>query len=125
MLPDYCPYVLPTIDFVGGETQEFEFNIFYPTNHKPCNMSGSISSFSIVNIRNKTGEPILIKPMKPGLSSKGDYNVLKVVLEPEETVELSGRYVYQIQIRDVDGTVEIPKQGLLYITNNIDKSFIC
>ena len=52
------------------------------------------------------------------------FNILSVDLTPKETYELSGKYIYQITIRDVNGNVEIPKQGLMYITNNINKSFI-
>jgi len=47
-----------------------------------------------------------------------------VPLNPKETVGLSGKYIYQIQIQDIGGDVEIPKQGLLYIVNNINKGFI-
>lgn len=45
-------------------------------------------------------------------------------LEPSDTYELYGKFIYQISIRDVDGNVEIPQQGLMYVTNNINKSFI-
>ena len=51
-------------------------------------------------------------------------NVLTVTLKPKETVGLCGKYIYQIQIQDIDGDVEIPKQGILYITNNINRGFI-
>ena len=51
-------------------------------------------------------------------------NVLAVTLAPTETVDLAGKYIYEIQMRDIDGDVEIPKQGILYITNNINKAFI-
>jgi len=51
-------------------------------------------------------------------------NVLTVTLTPTETVELFGKYIYQIIIRDIEGDVEIPKQGILYVTNNINKNFI-
>lgn len=52
------------------------------------------------------------------------YHESTVTLSPIETVDLSGKYIYQIIIRDIDGDVEIPKQGILYITNNINKNFI-
>ena len=29
-----------------------------------------------------------------------------------------------ITIKDINGNIEIPKQGILFITNNINKSFI-
>lgn len=71
------------------------------------------------------GTPILTKPMEGAFNDEGTINnVLTVTLEPSETVGLNGKYIYQIQIRDIDGDVEIPKQGILYITNNINKGFI-
>lgn len=125
MLTDYSPYQLPTIDFVGGETQDLAISVYFYKNKRPYSLSGCTSSFSIVSLRNKTGVPILTKPMGIRFSNDGSINnVLTVTLEPTETVNLAGKYIYQIQIKDIDGDVEIPKQGLLYITNNIDKSFI-
>ena len=106
------PYTLPTIEFVGGESQELLFNVYFYKNRKPFSMIGCTSNFSVVDFTNKKGSPILNKSM----------DVLD--LTPKETYELSGKYIYQITIRDVNGNVEIPKQGLMYITNNINKSFI-
>ena len=51
-------------------------------------------------------------------------NVLGVTLDPLDTVDLCGKYIYQITIKDINGNIEIPKQGILFITNNINKSFI-
>ena len=35
-----------------------------------------------------------------------------------------GKHIYQISIKDINGDIEIPKQGIMYITANIDKGFI-
>lgn len=122
---DYSPYILPTIDFVGGETQDLYFNVYFYKNKKPFSLSGCTSNFSIVSFTNKTGSPILTKEMDVIFNDAGTVNnVLSVTLEPAETVDLSGKYIYQIMIRDIDGDVEIPKQGILYITNNINRGFI-
>lgn len=119
------PYVLPTIEFVGGETQDLSFNVYFYQNRKPYSLTSCTCEFSIVHFRNKTGEPVLTKMMDVAYSATTEtYNVLTVTLNPMDTVDLAGKYIYQISIRDVDGDVEIPKQGILYITNNIDKDFI-
>ena len=119
------PYTLPTIDFVGGETQGFMFNTFFYKNRRPFSLTGCTANFAIVSFTNKMGKPILTKPMEAIFNDDGTINnVLIVTLEPKETVELCGKYIYQIQIQDIDGDVEIPKQGLLYITNNINRGFI-
>lgn len=125
MCEEHFPYVLPEISFVGGETQDLMFRVFFYKNKMPYSLSGCSSNFSIVSFRNKTGEPILSKPMGTQYSDENAVNnVLTVTLSPADTVNLSGKYIYQIQMRDIDGDIEIPKQGILYITNNINKGFI-
>ena len=121
----YNPYTLPTIDFVGGETQDLIFNMYFYKNKKPFSLTGSVCNFSIINFTNKTGTPIITKTMT--VCESEDYgvdNVLKVTLNPQETVALAGKYIYQITIQAINGDVEIPKQGILYITHNIDRDFI-
>lgn len=124
MTCDYSPYILPTIDFVGGETQDLAFNVYFYKEKKPFNLTGCDCNFSIVSFTNKMGTPILSKPMTAIYNDEGSANnVLTVTLKPSETVDLCGKYIYQIIIRDINGDAEIPKQGILYITNNINKSF--
>ena len=118
----YNPYTLPTIDFVGGETQELVFNVFFHEKDKPYSLIGCEYEFSIVSSTSKNGAPIPLSNPKGTITK--DTNALTVRLEPEDTVNLFGKYIYQISIRGVDGDVEIPKQGILYIANNINKSFI-
>lgn len=48
----------------------------------------------------------------------------QLTVDPLDTVDLCGKYIYQITIKDINGNIEIPKQGILFITNNINKSFI-
>lgn len=125
MICDYSPYTLPTIDFVGGETQSLSFNVYFYKNKQPFSLTGCTCNFSIVSYTNKRGSPILSKQMESAFN--GDVtsdNVLTVTLTPAETVDLCGKYIYQVIIRDVRGDTEIPNQGILYITNNINKSFI-
>lgn len=122
---DYSPYTLPTIDFVGGETQDLAFNVYFYKDKKPFSLTGCTCNFSIVSFTNKMGVPILSKEMKGIYNDEVTAdNVLTVTLTPTETVELFGKYIYQIIIRDIEGDVEIPKQGILYVTNNINKNFI-
>lgn len=122
---DYSPYTLPTIDFVGGETQNLTFNVYFYKDKKPFSLTGCTCNFSIVSFTNKMGAPILSKKMNGTYNDEvASDNVLTVTLTPTETVELFGKYIYQIIIRDIEGDVEIPKQGILYVTNNINKNFI-
>ena len=52
------------------------------------------------------------------------YNILFVSLPPDDTVDLFGKFVYQITIKDIDNNVDIPQQGVIYIHNNINKEFV-
>lgn len=124
-LSDFYPYALPTINFVGGETQDLAFHIYFYKGNKPYSLSMCHANFSIVSLRNKYGDPILSKEMSVRFDDAlTTDNVLTVTLDPLDTVELYGKYIYEIQIRDADGDIEIPKQGLLYIINNINKDYI-
>ena len=105
---DYSPYTLPTIDFVGGETQDLAFNVYFYKDKKPFSLTGCTCNFSIVSFTNKMGVPILSKEMKGIYNDEVTAdNVLTVTLTPTETVELFGKYIYQIIIRDIEGDVEI------------------
>lgn len=144
----YTPYTLPTIDFVGGETQDLAFNMFFnneePTKGKqPFDMTGYMANLAIVNYINKKGTPIITKPMNivpprntryetnhlvwypMGEREDSVCNRLTVTLHATETVNLAGKYIYQISIKDPRGVdIDIPNQGILRIANNINKSFI-
>lgn len=81
---------------------------------------------ALINFVNKNGSPLIAKPMEVSKSEDGDgtvTNVLRVVLLPEETVDLVGKFIYQITIQDISGEIEIPDQGIIRIANNINKSF--
>lgn len=116
-------YCLPEISFVGGSTQELIFHT-YSKNLKPFGLSGCSANFAVAKC-NHEKEPILSKEMSINVSNDDNSNnILKVNLSTSDTLDLYGKYTYQITIKDSDGNVEIPYQGILYIQNNIDKSFV-
>lgn len=121
---DLCelnPYVLPTLDFVGGATQNLSFNTYFHKSKEPFSLSGCTANFSVISFTNKSGEPIISKSMD---TSSGAGNVLTVTLTTSDTIDLCGKYVYQISVKDGSNNADIPKQGLMYITNNINKDFL-
>ncbi len=115
---DYVDTVLPCIEFVGGETENLTFYTYYHASREIFNISDCTCSFAISQFHDRNGTPILIKPM-----SVTDRNALSVTLDPKDTVDLAGKYLYQISIRNIDGEIEIPKQGVMYIMTNVNKSF--
>ena len=122
---DYNPYELPTITFVGGETRDQAFHIYHYIGKRPYSLSDCDCTFSLVNFTTKGGKPILSKEMTVIYDETETIdNILTVTLESSESVNLFGKYIYQITIQDRAGEVEIPSQGIMYITNNIDKGII-
>lgn len=119
-----CPYTLPQVEFVGGSTQDFAFQCRQHKTNRPIDMSNGQADFSIIEYGNKFEDPLVYKTMEVR-EQDGVYSQLFVSIPPSDTVDLSGKYIYQISIRYEDGTVEIPMQGILYIVNNIHKDFAC
>lgn len=116
-------YNLPEITFVGGETHDLRFHLFTDT-RRVFNATGCKATFSVVYSVNRTGSPVLSKPMTVLADDDGIESVLAVTLLPTDTVNLYGKYIYQITVQDPSGETDIPSQGILGITNNIDKGII-
>jgi len=115
---DYVDEVLPCIEFVGGETENLTFYTYYHASKEEFKITDCTCSFALSRFHDRNGTPIFIKPM-----TATGRNVLTVTLDPKDTVDLAGKYLYQISIRDIDGEIEIPKQGVMYIMANVNKSF--
>ncbi len=116
---------LPSDSFIAGESHLFVFNCFYYADNRPFSLARCTASFSIVHAFDKEADPILTKPMTVEMNvDRTTDSRLHVTLLPAETVDLHGKYIYQVSVRDVSGDIEIPGQGELHIYNNIDKNFI-
>lgn len=120
------PYTLPTIEFVGGATQDFVFRCYFDQNKKPFDLSTCTANFALIDYVNKTGEPLLSKSMTIGAETDDEgavQNILSVTLDATDTVEMAGKYIYQITVKDVTGEVDIPNQGIIHIIRNINKAY--
>lgn len=118
-------YALPTLEFVGGSTQSFAFHAYYYKGKREMDLSGCDATFSVLEYSSRNGDPLLSKKMTPADgSSSGLMSVISITLEPNDTLALCGKYIYQITIEDVDGRVDIPKQGIMRVIGNIDKKLI-
>lgn len=118
-----CIYTLPEISFVGGETQELRFNL-KNKNGTAFDAAGSSSNFSICNYSNKVGTPLLSYTPTLFADEQGVSSILVVEIPKADTATLSGKYIYQITIIDLNGDSEIPDQGIMNITRNINQSFV-
>lgn len=118
-------YTMPEIIFVSGQSNTLRWRLFTPAK-LPFNAEGCTGNFSVVDYSDKTGDPLISKPLTfvIGDDETKVKNIAVVELSPDDTLGLYGKYIYQITIRDVDGEVEIPNQGFLLISHNINESFL-
>lgn len=118
-------YSLPEVVFVSGQSNTLRWRLFTVKN-VPFNADGCTGNFSVVDYSDKTGDPLISKPLKfvVGDDETGVKNVAVVDLVPKDTLGLAGKYIYQITIKDIDGEAEIPNQGFLLISHNINESFL-
>ena len=118
-------YTLPEIVFVAGQSKTLRWRLF--TEAKvPFNTSGCTGNFAIVDYSDKNGEPLVSKPLSfvVGDDETGAKNIAIVDLLTSDTLGMNGKYIYQITIKDIDGESEIPDQGILLISHNINESFL-
>ena len=116
-------YTLPQDRFVAGQTCRYVWKMYRESGH-PFNANGCEGSFALIDYSHKDEDPILIKPVEFIVGDEGLVNIASLELEPKDTINLDGKYIYQLSIKDPEGNLEIPNQGLLYISNNIHKSFV-
>ena len=116
-------YTLPKDQFVAGQTRKYVWNL-YRESGEPFNANGCEGAFTLIDYSHKDDEPILEKKIDFIVGDNEVSSVGMVTLLPQDTLDLDGKYIYQLSIRDVEGNIEIPDQGLFYIYNNIHKSFV-
>lgn len=117
-------YTLPKICFVAGQSSTIQWRI-YTSDGDYFNAEGCTGNLAVVEFGDKTGDALLSKDLT--FSSEYDdgmYNLATVELDPSDTLDWSGKYVYQLTIVDSSGGVEIPNKGIFLVSGNINKSFI-
>ena len=119
-------YRLPEIYFIGGSSEDLQFDLYSDENkRRPIDLRDGTARFALIDFSNMTGAPLVSKEMDIQINkAQTHYNIVRVSLLPEDTVDLFGKYIYQISLRDADGGIDIPYQGIAMIYNNIDKAFI-
>ncbi len=118
-------YVLPTITFVGGETQTIDFHLYTKDGRRPLDMRNSSCQLAIAQYGTTFGNPEVEKDVSILVdSTTGVFNIISVNLDIQDTLNLSGKYVYQLTIKDAAGHTEIPRRGIMNIINNINREFL-
>ena len=119
-------YSLPEVMFVAGQSNTLRWRLFTEQN-VPFNADGCTGNFALVDYSDKySDEPLVSKPLSFLISddATGVKNIATVDLLPNDTLGLYGKYIYQITIKNIDGEVEIPNQGIFNIFHNINESFL-
>ena len=117
---------LPEIEFIGGSTQIFSFTAYDEQRDLYQRLSECNVRFSVINYSNRNyGSPTIMistydtdNKVRIAQNDNGVYCNVEVELNPEDTFDLSGKYIYQIEIINPEGFVEIPGQGILMIRRN-------
>ena len=116
-------YVLPEWQLVGGETRKRTFTLYHDECGPTYNIPGATAEVAVVDFVNPHGELKLCKEASVSVDENGHYCEVTVDLTPADTLDLQGKYIYQLTIKDALGNIAAPK-GLMYITANIDKTFV-
>lgn len=114
---------LPDWNFVGGETQKRTFTV-----HKESGILYDIPNGSarlaVVDFVNRSSSPVLKKEVSITSDASGKSCNASFVLDPSDTLAMSGKYLYQITISDGNGNTSIPSHGIMIVDKNIDPEFI-
>jgi len=116
-------YTMPTVMFVAGQSNTLNWRL-YTRGGSPYNAKGCTGNFSVVDYSDQTGDPLISKTVGFKIGIEEVMNVASVDLAPGDTLQLDGKYIYQLTIKDTYGEAEIPNQGFLLITHNINKGFL-
>lgn len=116
-------YTMPSIVFVAGQSNTIKWNL-YTRAKTPYNAQGCTGNFSVVDYSDQEGDPLINKALSFSKGIENVINVASVNLAPRDTLELDGKYIYQIIIKDIYNEAEIPNQGFLLITHNINAAYL-
>lgn len=114
-------YTLPTINFIGGSTQELECLVMTHNGSKPFDLAGCTAFFSLIDYANATSVPQIYKEMEIKANESGVCNSLSVKLGSSDTMSLTGKFIYQISIHGKLGSVD-NRQGIMLISGNINQN---
>lgn len=109
---------LPTYHMTAGETKHITIPIYNPTGRQ-IDATGMTARLAIYDCVNYNAEPIVIKNCSVVPGKKDMIASLFVVLDSEDTILISGKFVYQVTGKDFSGNIGVMR-GLLIISPNGD-----
>ena len=114
-------FALPEISIVGGDHTYLDFEIFEPEGDA-VDVSTMSASFAVIDYTNKFGSPQFT--LKASVIEGDDGRPLfRISLLSELTLNLFGKFIYQLAVKDYKGHTK-HEQGLILINKNIDTNSI-
>lgn len=114
-----CNMALPEYHMTAGSTKEFYIPIFTQSG-EPIDASGMTARFAISDFVNQNCSPFVTKNCRVVTQSGSTLAVLFVSLDAEETMNLYGKFIYQVTAQASTGEIG-PLRGILNISPNNDK----
>ena len=107
-------FTLKEIDIIGGDYQEITFNI--SDSATIMDVSNLQLHFSLVEYKNRYGTPLISRNCQASADKVGAF---LVVLNPEDTKDYTGKFIYQITVK-APNNKQKSFQGIMTIEKNID-----
>ena len=119
-------FSLPDWSFIGGNAEVKDFILQKADGSFYMSESG-ICRLAIVDFINRDSLPVITKTVDIEIVENGTKTRAVFYLNPKDTIDLSGKYIYQLtalKTSDESTDVFIIGQGILRIKKNIDLNLI-
>ena len=110
-------FALPEISIVGGDHTYLDFEIFEPEGDA-VDVSTMSASFAVIDYTNKFGSPQFTLQATVIEGGQG-VPLFRVVLTSPLTVNMFGKFIYQLAVKDYKGYRQ-HAQGIMLVHKNID-----
>lgn len=114
-------FALPEISIVGGDHTYLDFEIFEPEGDA-VDVSTMSASFAVIDYTNKFGSPQFTLQATVIEGEQG-VPLFRVTLQSALTVNMFGKFIYQLSVRDYKGYMQ-HRQGIVLIHKNIDTNTV-
>lgn len=127
-MPTTCNYLydetmsLPTFYMTAGDSKSLTIPI-YTRRGQQIDVAGMTARLIIADFVGVCEEPLVVKTCAAAAGTTNDFMVFSTKLEPADTVDLFGCYLYQVTAKDIGDDFGIMR-GKLYIYRNRDKAAI-
>lgn len=111
---------LPEYHMVAGETQILIVPV-YSTTGRQIDATGMTAKFAITDFLFRDSNPIVTKDCTIVSGNSTSMRVLRVQLDPEDTIDIYGKYVYQFTATDDAGSI-YATQGSIFVYSNADSA---